>query len=349
MTPTGTRTSKLPKTDTLPCVAVTGGTGFVGRSLIQTLLVAGNPVKALVRPQSLAKAQALQARFEMAYLSAHGQDLPPNQLQWITGNLDDAQLGDDLFDDADVVLHLAGLITAKNRDEYVAANGTSITTLAKSAREQGVKRFIYLSSLTAREPDLSDYGYSKRVGELALQAVCADQNFDTDMHSLCVRAPAVFGAEDVATAPIFACIRAGFLPAPGGRGWRTRKIGLVHVDDLTAYLAGACLYMGLEDKARTSAENITTIATRASLTWPDFAEQCSHALGRKIRVVPLPLSLLYPVAAITSVSKHLFGKGHLTLGKLKEFLHDDWSVSVSNQSEADFLAAIARTVYPDKP
>ncbi len=295
------------------CIALTGATGFVGRAVLLDLLAQGYQIKALVRPGSLDK--------------AFGHDT----IDWIEGRLGDFASEKALCADADIVIHMAGLVTARTKNDYYKINADAVGSLAQAANTAKVKRFIYLSSLAAKKPKLSDYAGSKRAGEVALARQMGD------MKTVVVRAPAVFGAGDKATAPFYGLIKKGWLPAPGGRGWRVRKLGLVHVDDLAAFITRNCVSGQYDGRT-------VSVATRASLTWPQFAQLCTQALGKPVRIFPLPLSILYPIAALNSVTKRLFGKGHLTLGKLREFLHEDWSVADEFETDTQLQLALKKTI-----
>ncbi|MCF6274907.1 MAG: NAD-dependent epimerase/dehydratase family protein [Robiginitomaculum sp.] len=297
-------------------VALTGGTGFVGRAVIRELLSQGYLIKALVRPGS------------------SGKTIQHENVNWIEGTLDNPISEISLCAGVDTVIHMAGLVTARTKTEYYKINADAVGTLVQAAARAKVKRFVYLSSLVAQQAELSDYAGSKRAGEGQLA-----RNLGA-MKGVVVRAPAVFGAEDKATAPFYALIKKGWLPAPGGRNWRKRKIGLVHVDDLARFLTSACLDGSCDGRT-------VTTATRASITWPEFANECALALGKPVKVFPLPLSVLYPIAVINSATKRAFGKGHLTLGKLKEFLYEDWSVSVENETQTVLQSALKRTILSD--
>ncbi|RZV43728.1 MAG: NAD-dependent epimerase/dehydratase family protein [Acidimicrobiales bacterium] len=296
-------------------IALTGATGFVGSGVLDLLLEQGYQVRCLVRRGS-----------------RHKMVMHRNSY-WVEGGLADWEGLGELVDGADVVLHMAGLITARTKSDYEEVNSIAVDTLARAAYKANVGRFVYLSSLAAKAPDLSLYAWSKREGEYSLK-----NSFPKDK-SVIVRAPAVFGAEDVATAPIYACIRRGFLPAPGGRGWQKRLLSLIHVDDLAEFLAKICVSQ-LHDGETVSP------STRAAISWPDFAAACSSARGEEVKAIPLPLSLLYPVAGLTTLTKAITGKGHLTLGKLGEFLYDDWSVEAGLQSDTDFSLALKKTLDP---
>lgn len=302
--------------DNKAVIALTGATGFVGRAVLNRLIDQGYQVKSLVRPGSLNKTE-----------------YHPN-VTWVEGQLAGPESEAALVAGVDVLVHMAGLISARTKSDYESINSQAVGTLAAAAQSAGVSRFIYLSSLAAQAPELSLYAWSKRQGEGAL-----NENFK-EKQSVIVRAPAVFGAEDVATAPIYSCVRKGFLPTPGGRGWRTRLLSLIYVDDLADFIVELCV----SDKF---GGQTVSPSTRAAISWPDFTEACAKATGKKVRAIPLPLLLLYPVAGLTTLIKAMTGKGHLTLGKLGEFLYDDWSVEDELQSGTDLHLALKKTIEPE--
>ena len=272
-------------------LAITGGTGFVGACVIREALSAGHRVRALIRNP------------------AKRLDLEHENLTWHKGALGDDDAA--FVQGADCVIHIAGLIKARNRAEFDAVNVDAAKNIAVAASAANVPRFVHLSSMTARHPGFSDYSGSKHAGEMAVK--------DTFKGNLAViRAPAVFGPGDEATAPFFKAIKRGILPAPGGKGWKTRCVSIAFVDDLARDVVLRAV-TGAYDGKTVSPASILRI------TWPEFAALFSKARGKVVRPVPLPLSALYPVAAITSITSQMLGLGHLTLGKLNEFLYQDWS------------------------
>ena len=76
---------------------------------------------------------------------------------------------------------------------------------------------------------------------------------------------------------------------------------------------------------------------------PDFAQAASEALGRRVTARPIALPVIKAVAAATSVSSRLFGKGHLTLGKLREFRYEDWTSADVIQNPTPFIDALRIT------
>ena len=120
-------------------IAMTGATGFVGTQLLEQARAAGHDVAALTRRPQPSRAG----------------------VTWGEGALDRSDRLTALMRAAGAVVHVAGVVTAPDRAGFSAGNvaGTAATVLA--ARAAGVHRFIHVSSLAAREPALSDYGWSK--------------------------------------------------------------------------------------------------------------------------------------------------------------------------------------------
>ncbi len=270
---------------------MTGATGFVGGYVLQAALDAGHTVKAMVRRPTAVS------------------HIKHDNLEWIIGGLGEAD--QNLVQGCDAIIHMAGLIKARKTEDYYAVNAEAAGVLAQAAKNAGVARFLLISSMAASMPELSDYAGSKHAGEAAVKTHYSEG-------LTIIRAPAVFGPGDEATKPFFDLLQKGLLPVPGGFDWKDRQISMVYVPDLASEIIRAVetgCYEG----------DITSPATMPRLTWQEFGALCRTAFDRNIKVIPLPLTLLYPVAGVTSLTSRIFGLGHLTLGKLAEFLHADWS------------------------
>ena len=290
-------------------IAVTGGTGFVGLHVITALLEAGYHVRVLARtPAKLA-------------------DIKHNNLDVFKGSLGSADA--EFAAGADVVLHMAGLIKARRLVDFLAVNERAAGRLAQAAQAAGVGRFVLLSSQTANHPELSDYAASKYAGEQAVKAAYTGP-------LAIIRAPAVIGPGDEATKPFFSFIQKGRLPCAGGKGWRKRKMAMVFAPDLARDIAVLAVVGEYDGR-------IVTPCTIADLTWPGFAANCSKAMGYPVKATPIPLAVIYPIAALTSLTSRLFGLGHLTLGKLREFLYEDWQSEDVIQNATPFTEALRIT------
>ena len=114
-------------------LALTGGTGFVGSHLIDVALAAGHDVAALTR-----------------------RDQPSrDRLTWISGDLHGRAALERLVDGADAVIHVAGVINAHSAKAFDKGNVEGTLAMLAAATAGGVRRFVDVSSLAAREPNLS--------------------------------------------------------------------------------------------------------------------------------------------------------------------------------------------------
>lgn len=267
----------------MAALAVTGGTGFVGQRLLRLAVEQGHRVRALTRrPQ-------------------------PNQngIDWIEGDL--SRPGD-LCRGADAVIHIAGVINAKDRDGFFKGNVEGTRSLLEAARSAGVGRFVHVSSLAAREPSLSAYGASKAAAE----AVVAASGLDWSM----VRPPAVYGPGDRETLELFTLARRGLalVPARGRGSW-------IHVDDL----AEALLTAVRMPASRTIHE--VDDGHPGGYDHAEFACLIGEAVGRAPRVVRVPKAgLVIGAAAQTLVARLTGGLPKLSFDRARYFAHPDWVV-----------------------
>lgn len=276
----------------MTCVALTGGTGFVGSHLLTGLLADGHAVRALTRRPSAA--------------------LDRPGVVPVPGALADGASLERLVAGAGTVIHVAGLIQAPSRAAFRAANAEASGALAAAARAAGCKHFVLVSSLAAREPDISPYAESKALGEAMVREAAGP------MPVAIVRPPAVWGPGDRATLPLLQGLARGWLLAPGPAAAR---FSLIHVTDL-AHL--------LRRLAATEAALPTTAlepddGRAGGYGWRDLARLAEPVVGRKVRVVPVRRALLALVAGIGERLAGLTGKPPLlTRDKVAELVHPDW-------------------------
>jgi UDP-glucose 4-epimerase len=80
---------------------------------------------------------------------------------WVHGALDHPDTLSELCEGADAVLHVAGVVNAPDAAGFEAGNVTGTANMLAAAKEAGIKRFVHVSSLAAKHPELSMYGASK--------------------------------------------------------------------------------------------------------------------------------------------------------------------------------------------
>ena len=196
-------------------VALTGASGFVGGHIQQRLVAAGWHVKALTRrPGGLAEA---------------GPAVTPVQ-----GDLESGSALSELVSGVDAVIHCAGLVAARKTGDFHRVNTQGTENLLRAATAGGNSpRFILISSLAAREPQISPYAHSKRQAEEHLRQVGAGLDWQI------LRPPVVYGPGDRATLPLFRQFTRGLVLRPSGDG----RFSMIYVEDLAA-AASALLEQG---------------------------------------------------------------------------------------------------------
>lgn len=273
-------------------VALTGASGFVGTALLKALLAHGYQVRAL----------------------EHRTALPAHpSLTVVRGSLDDSSIAAQLVQGADVVLHVGGLVVAPRAADFFRVNTTATETLAIAARDAGVKRFLFVSSLAAREPELSAYAKSKRDAEKLLPSI---DGLAWDI----LRPPAIYGPGDANSLPFLRMLSRGqvWLPVKADA-----VVSMLHVDDLvTAIIAW------LEMEATPRLETYEIADHAGGYRWDDLLTCAQTALARPIRLRRIPRSLaLYTVAIMQCVASVLSRPCFVTTDKIREMTHADWSVN----------------------
>jgi uncharacterized protein YbjT (DUF2867 family) len=268
---------------TRPVLAVTGGTGFVGATLVRHAAMRGHEVRALTRrPQP-----AL------------------NRVAWIEGALDRPESLVRLAVGADAVIHVAGAINAPDRAGFQTDNVFGTLNMVEAAKAAGVKRFIHVSSLAAREPDLSDYGWSKARSEQVVAASGLDWTV--------VRPPAVYGPGDRETLELFRMAKRGLmLLPPEGR------LSVIEVSDLSRLLltlVGQDESLGETYEPDDGYEN--------GWTHRQFAEAIAAAVGRKrVATLATPRAVMRLAARMDRLVRR--GRAKLTPDRARYFCHPDW-------------------------
>ncbi|NUR46473.1 MAG: NAD(P)-dependent oxidoreductase [Sphingomonas sp.] len=265
-------------------LAITGGTGFVGSHLLDVALGEGHAVTALTR-----------------------RDQPDrSSLTWVRGDLQDRNALHRLVDGADSIIHVAGTISAPNAAGFEKGNVEGTLAMLAAATAGGVRRFVHVSSLAAREPKLSLYGGSKARAEELVHGSGLDWAI--------VRPPAVYGPGDKETLELFRMAKLGLmLMPPKGR------VSVIHADDL------ARLLLALAGPSVPS--NILVEADDGrpgGWTHREFARALASAVGTKPAILSSPGILLRAAAHLDQWWRG--EKAKLTTDRAAYFSHRNWVI-----------------------
>ncbi|HYQ93150.1 MAG TPA: NAD-dependent epimerase/dehydratase family protein [Candidatus Competibacteraceae bacterium] len=273
-------------------IALTGATGFIGGRLAYHLCSAGWQVRVLVRP------------------SANTASLAGLEVQQIQGELENQDSLQRLVADTYAVIHCAGAVRGITAAQFNRINVAGVAHLVRAAVSQR-PRFLLLSSLAAREPELSPYASSKQQGEQALATEAGDMSW------IALRPPAVYGPGDKELLPLFQWMGRGIAPILGSTGAR---FSLLYVDDLAT-----AVLRWLHQPQPVSGIFELHDGHAGGYGWDEVVAIAAALRARRIRQVPIPLSLLRLLAGLNvSVSRLGVSAPMLTPGKVRELRHPDW-------------------------
>lgn len=269
-------------------IAVTGATGFLGGHVLAALLDAGHDVRALTRgPQP---------------------DRAPNRsnVEWVAGALDDQVSTLRLVQGADAVVHIAGVVNAPTAAAFDVGNriGTE-AILASTHAVAPAARFVHVSSLAAREPQLSNYGASKRAAEEAVLAAPLDWRV--------VRPPAIYGPGDTDNLELFRFARLGVIPLPP-----PGRLSVIHAHDL------ARLIVALVAGEATNVSYDADDGIPGGWSHADYARAIGRAMDKHVVTLPLPPSLVRLGSKIDRLVRA--DRAKLTADRAAYMCHSDWTI-----------------------
>ena len=227
---------------------MTGGTGFVGRALLEEAFHQGREVHALARrPQDAQEG-----------------------VRWVLGDLANPAALRDMVEGVEAVIHVAGVVNAPDQRAFDKGNVAGTLAVIEATIAAGVPRLIFVSSLSAREPGLSAYGRSKAKAEKLVKASGLDWTI--------VRPPAIYGPYDRELFELFRAARWGVIPTP-----REGRASLIHVEDLARLLIA--LTPGGEGVTHRTLE--PDDGKIGGWEHYELARAIGHAVGRRPKVVRL--------------------------------------------------------------
>ena len=184
----------------VPLILVTGAGGALGRALLIRLRNAGFRVRALVLPGFTAD-------------GAH---------EVVEGDVRDATSLLKATQGVQAVLHMAGIILSRSEGDFFLTNTLGTHNMIQASLEQGVERFIFVSSTSVEYEPRTAYAESKWQAEQFVR--------ESSLHWSIVRPTLLVGKGGGVEFKMFCKLaRLPFVPLPQG-GVALKKP--VHVDDL---------------------------------------------------------------------------------------------------------------------
>jgi dihydroflavonol-4-reductase len=288
-------------------VFVTGGTGFIGRYLVDALCASGSEVTCMVRNEA--------GRVVL-------KGMPVKFVQGdITGYVSFTGLGE-----FDYVYHVAGSLTGIRRADFVEVNVAGTRNLLEALARAGAppKRIIHISSISAAGPSqnaipkpesdppapISLYGVTKLAGEEIARSYM-------DRLPITILRPAlVYGPWDVNAVDIYRMVHRGVVLVPPRQ---PKLYSVIHACDLARIMIAIAQLDGTKGE-------IINIATETPCSWDEIINLMAQALSKAPARITLGKLPFYLIAAWHEAEARLSGgRVHsLTLKKLPELFAQYW-------------------------
>jgi uncharacterized protein YbjT (DUF2867 family) len=289
-----------------------GGSGFIGRYLVQKLAQRGWRLRVAVRRPDSA-----------LFLKPMGD---VGQIQPVAANLRDEASVKAALVGADAAVNLVGLLYERGKQSFDAVHVEGAQRVARLAAASGVKRLIHLSAIGADPQSPANYARSKAAGEAAVSR-------DFPLATI-LRPSIVIGPEDDFFNRFAAMARlAPALPLIGGG---QTKFQPIYVGDLAEAMA-RCL------ERPTSAGKIYEIGGPRIYSFRQLLELMLKEIGRRRLLLPLPFwAMQLPAAAMS-----LLPVPPLTMDQLRLLRRDNVvGAGVAGLADLDLQPTAIEAVIP---
>ncbi len=241
-------------------VTVFGGSGFIGRYVVERLADQDTVVTVAVRDPEKAK-----------FLRPLGQ---VGQVTPMAVNVRDAAAVARAVENADAVINLVGILYERGRQNFKSLHVDAAGAIARAATKAGVPRLVHVSATGAKTSALSEYHRSKGAGE---EAVC--EHFP---EATILRPSVVFGPED-GFFNLFGML-ARVLPALPLYGGGKTRFQPVYVGDVAAAIVNAIGDLSTAGKTY-------ELGGPAVYTFAELLEIVLEQTGRRRLLVPVPFAV----------------------------------------------------------
>jgi len=312
---------------------VTGGTGFIGSHLVDTLIKSDDysEIRCLVRNNE--------------------KWLRGKPYTRISGNLDDLSTLKEAIQGVDIVFHLAGRVKAPTYQELEHANVDATENLLRIAQKENIPKIIVLSSLAAVGPSqngpvneevpmnpVSSYGKSKMQMEQMIHKLADDTTAITIL-----RPPAVYGPREDQIYSFFKMVNKHICPIIGDG--RHPRVSMVYVGDVVQGILKAA-------KQEKSGVNTYFITGSEVYTWNQIRGTASKVLGKKTIPIYVKPKYVKKIAGTMEKAGSFFGiYPVLNREKAKELILEWTCTCEKAQRELGYNAAysldegISRTIH----
>ncbi|CRI68011.1 NAD-dependent epimerase/dehydratase [Thiocapsa sp. KS1] len=255
---TGAETPQTSQDDIMrhPCICVIGGTGFVGRHLLNRLSAAGYRTRVPTRHPHRYRHLRLVPGCELVQLE-----------RWDESGLRDLMVG------CDAVVNLVGILNEGGGRTFEQAHVGMVEATTRAALAAGVGAYLHMSALNADPAGPSEYLRSKGRGETVALAA-AEQGLAVTVF----RPSVIFGPGDGLFNRFASLLR--LLPGPFPLACADARFAPVYVGDVAS-----AMLRTLEDPA--SRGQTYALCGPRTFALRDILTYTGSHIGRKVRVIAL--------------------------------------------------------------
>ena len=243
-------------------IAVTGGTGFIGRNLVARLVGDGHQLTVLARHTILPKASF-------------------DSVDFVEGSVTQPETLPAALNGADIVYHLVGIIaeTATNTFQKTIVGGTE--NVVETCLAAGVRRIIYLSAMGVTANAVTNYHKTK---------YCAEQTvINSGLEHVIFRPSVVYGEGDGFVSMLRRMIRVSPVTPVVGTG--RYPLQPVYIDDLIEAMAGALT-------VETARNKIIEIGGPEKLEYMEILNIIKRVLGKSRMNIRIPIGVMRLIAGL---------------------------------------------------
>lgn len=243
-------------------IAVTGGTGFVGRHLVNRLLRDSHSITVLSH-------------------RTYAGGLFDARVRLVAGSVNDMDSLVDAFAGVDAVYHLVGIILESGDKTFAKTVAEGTRQVVKACQRAGVKQLIYLSALGTAADAPTAYHRTKFIAEQAV--------LSSGLRPIVFRASVIYGPGDGFVSLLTRMLRLSPITPVVGSG--KYLLQPIYIDDLVEAMA-----KGLE--CTVAAGRVIDLAGPEQLEYVKILEIIKRVLHKKRLNFNLPLWLLRPTAGM---------------------------------------------------
>lgn len=294
---------------------VTGGTGFIGSHLVESLIEHSSyeEIKCLVRSDE--------------------KWLKNKPFTKIKGDLHSIRTIESALEDVDTIFHIAAIVKARTQKELDFANVEATENLVRLAKKSNVKKIVLLSSLAAAGPSshrpltekdpmkpISMYGKSKKRMEKMVHKLVGE-----DLSVTILRPPAVYGPREDQIYTLFKMMNYGVAPIVGNG--EEPKLSIVYVKDLVQAILKA------SEQLEPGISTYFVCGDRIT-NWNEIRDIVTTVLGKKNYAIHLKPNWVKKIAGAVETTASFFGTYPVINKEKANEMVLEWTCS-SNKAETE--------------